>query len=125
MARLSGLVLVAVAMFQGSTENPAQADKNGNFPVILNPLAGKIPSKRVLSGTVARNMRLIAGKTALVAYQETEENEFGRQFNFTVANNDVSISETLAGYATLGAPSVIKVTADEVAHVDDVKAPTA
>ncbi len=112
-AKINSLVLVAVAMFQGSTERPAESDINGHMPVILNPLAGSMPNRRVLSGTVAINAGFIPGKTALVAITETEPDaEYGRRFNFTVANNNVSLLETLEASKALGAPQVIDIDAE-------------
>ena len=61
-----------------------KSDKNGNFPVLLNVLSGKCPSKRVLSGTMAINMEIEPGNTYMFSWEEAEVDEtYGRQFNFS------------------------------------------
>ncbi len=58
-------------------------DKNGLKPVILVPLAGKIPAKFVLSGTVAKNNGFQTGKTYLTQWVAGEVDEqYGQTYNY-------------------------------------------
>lgn len=81
--QFNSLFIATVRPFNGSTESPAQPDKNGEMPVILNVVAGKAPNTRVLSGTVAKSAGFIAGKSYLVNSTEGEPDaEYGRRFTF-------------------------------------------
>ena len=57
-------------------------DKNGNLPIILNVLAGKCPSKRMISKGWADAQGMTLGKTYLINPVEVEANEYGRNFRF-------------------------------------------
>lgn len=79
----NGMAIVSISAFTG--EN-ATRDKNGKMPVVLTPLCGVIPSKRILSGTIAENMGLIPGKPVMVSFSEGEEDAtYGRQFTWASA----------------------------------------
>ncbi len=61
----------------------ATEDKNGLMPVILIGIAGEIPSRSVISGTIARRMNIQEGYVYLFQAEELEEDVmYGRQFNF-------------------------------------------
>lgn len=84
----TGLALVTVSTLNATKFN---ADKNDKMPVILTCLAGKIPNRNVISGTVAEGAGLEDGKTYLVQVTEREYNSeinpvtqkpYGRQFNY-------------------------------------------
>ena len=58
-------------------------DKNGKQAVILIPVAGSVPNKNVLAGTIAERNGMEVGKTYLASVRETEKSEqYGRQFNW-------------------------------------------
>jgi hypothetical protein len=58
-------------------------DKNGKMPVMLRPVSGKMPSKFVISGTIAENEGFEIGSSYLINIQEREASEqYGRQFQF-------------------------------------------
>jgi len=50
--------------------NPAEfngkEDRNGRKPVMLNPVFGTVPYRRIINGTIAHNLGLEIGKTYLV-----------------------------------------------------------
>lgn len=50
--------------------NPAtfngKEDVNGRMPVMLNPVFGTVPYRRIINGTIAHNSGLEVGKTYLV-----------------------------------------------------------
>jgi hypothetical protein len=109
MSNFESKVIVAVNNFTGSVDNPAQADKNGKMPVILNVVAGKMPNKAIVqSGTVAERAGLTVGKLAFIQVRETEsDDKYGRQFNITKLG-DVSPMEALQAEAMLGKPEVFQ-----------------
>jgi len=58
-------------------------DKNGLMPVILVPVAGKIPAKFVLSGTVAKSNGFQVGKTYLTQWVAGKVDEqYGQTYNY-------------------------------------------
>lgn len=66
-------VVVAISMFQGANAKP---DKNGEMPVYLKPIAGKLPSTlSVLSGTMAKVNNLELGKSYGLQIEEYEESD--------------------------------------------------
>lgn len=106
MAKLNGLAIVSVSYFTGEG---AKADKNGSMPVILSAVLGKIPSKRVISGTVAQSAGFYPGKNYLATYTEGDPDpEYGRQFNW-VNGGAVTPMDTLAAHTQLGAGMIIEV----------------
>src|SRR4029078_404514 len=89
MGKLNGMAVVKAEPYKGrnvdGTFITAKEDSNHKMPIILVPIAGVIPSKRVLAGTIADSLGVIAGKTYLVKFKEiAEDEEFGRQFQWTV-----------------------------------------
>ena len=81
----SNLAIVAISLFRG--EN-ATTDKNGESPVYLQPIAGAIPNRNVMSGTVAADRGFIPGNSYAVKWtrnedQEDEDGETYVNINFT------------------------------------------
>lgn len=74
---MNNLIVAAVSAFKGET------DKNGETPVILNVIAGTFPNRNVISGTIAKSLKIEEGHTYLMNVREIEANEFGRQFAYT------------------------------------------
>lgn len=98
-----------VKPFSGSKEDPAQPDSNGHMPVILVPVAGKCPSKRVLAGTIALNEGLAINNSYLFTVTETEaDEEYGRQFNYS-AVMQVGFQDIMSSTQFLGQPVIIDV----------------
>lgn len=130
MQKLNSLFVATVLPFQGSNEDPAISDKNGNMPFILNVVAGTAPSKRVISGTVASRAGIIgdlptgnipkevgahaeAGKTFLFNCAEGNPDDEGRrQFTFTPVK-ELAFDEIMASYDKLGTAKVIDVHSEE------------
>jgi len=88
-------------------------DKNGLMPVILIPLAGKIPAKFVLSGTVARNAGFQIGKTYLTQWVAGEvDKQYGRTYNYRCLS-EIDPIQILELMQKLGPAEVLK-TKEEV-----------
>ena len=66
MKAFNEMIVVAVTPFSG-TDTP---DKNGSDPVMLQLIAGKMPNRNVLSGTVASRAGIQVGKSYLMNVRE-------------------------------------------------------
>ena len=76
---LNTMIVAAVTNFSGTTT----PDKNGAVPVMLQCVAGQMPNRNVLSGTVAERAGFEVGKTYLVNVRETGYDEvFGPDYTF-------------------------------------------
>lgn len=105
------LAIVCVGPYTGSTENPATSDKNGKNPVYLTAVAGKVPNRNILSGTIAERAGMKTGNSYLVSITEGEvDPQYGRRFNFTVLAS-AGIDEILSGVKSLGNGEIYDVAA--------------
>ena len=93
------------------------SDKNGLQPVMLRPIAGNVPNKNVISGTVAERGGFREGKSYLVNILETESNEYGRNFQFQ-AISELSALEIITSLTTLGKANLVDVTKQPAATED-------
>lgn len=76
---LNTMIVVAITNFSGTTT----PDKNGAVPVMLQCIAGTMPNRNVLSGTVAQRAGFDVGRTYLVNVRETGYDEvFGPDYTF-------------------------------------------
>lgn len=97
----------------------ATEDKNGLKPVILIGIAGEIPSRTVISGTVAQRMGIYEGDVYLFQAEELDEDiMYGRQFSFMAISKQLSAIETLQASDYVGKLRIINV--DEVQPIDDL-----
>ena len=97
--------IVKVDAFQGEKK----ADRHGMQNVILSPVAGKIPSKRVLAGTLADRAGFEIGTVHMVSIQELPSNEYGRQFQFTSLGVVSPGLELLKACKEVGQPFIVDV----------------
>jgi len=80
----STTAVVVAKEFSETSEKPATVDKHGKYPIILVPVAGKIPNRQVISGTVADREGFSINQTYMVQVIERESDaQYGRQFTFT------------------------------------------
>lgn len=94
----------------------ASEDKNGLMPVILVGIAGEIPSRTVISGTVAQRMGIYEGDVYLFQADELDEDiMYGRQFTFMAISKPLSAIETLQASDFVGKLRIINVDAVEEA----------
>lgn len=87
-----GKALVRIHTYYGSSEKPSEPDYQGNYPIIIDPLAGSIPSKRVLNGTIASQIGFTQDTVHVVKWQEVDPDpDYGRQFEikklFDISND--------------------------------------
>ncbi|WBV51185.1 hypothetical protein [Chryseobacterium gambrini] len=103
-----------VAKVEMLKSEKASEDKNGLMPVILIGIAGEIPSKTVISGTVAQRMGIYEGSIYLFQANEIESDPlYGRQFNFMAISKELSAIETLQASDFVGKLRIIKVDSSE------------
>ncbi len=99
MNKKTGMAVNTVSTFNGKE---AEADRNGLMPVYLTPVAGFIPNRNVIAGTVAKNSGLEDGKTYLAKWTRVEDDpEYGPQFNFTKIS-EMSAMEVITSLQALG-----------------------
>lgn len=103
------LALVAVTNFSGGSP-----DKNGKQSVMLQAIAGKIPNRNVRAGTIAENKAIHIGESYLVQFRELPQDpQFGRQFDFIVIRNSLSIKDIIDARMELGEPVVVPIEKPE------------
>lgn len=110
-----GMAVVSPVIFN----NGGVADKNGNMPIMLRPVAGKLPNRFVISGTVAANEGFEVGQSYLIDITEREADaQYGRQFQYrrlmtiTSPLELVKITKEL-GQAVIFDAAVVEVHASE------------
>ncbi len=79
MNTFNEMIVVTVTPFSGTDSS----DKNGENPVMLQLIAGKMPNRNVLSGTVAQRAGIEIGKTYLMNVREAGVDKiFGADYTF-------------------------------------------
>ena len=88
--------------------NTATADKNGLLPMLLDVVAGICPKKRVIAGTISKNMGLEEGITYLFKFTQLEDDaEYGTQYAFTKISAVNDVMQILQATAQLGDATLI------------------
>lgn len=100
------MIVVSVTNFSGTTT----PDKNGKSSVMLQCIAGKMPNRNVLSGTVAERAGFEVGKTYLVQCRERGYDQvFGTDFTFVKIQELTSGLDIIKATKELGAPEIITI----------------
>jgi hypothetical protein len=100
---LNTMIVAAITNFSGTTT----PDKNGETPVMLQCIAGIMPNRNVLSGTVARRAGFEVGKTYLVNVRETGFDDlFGPDFTFVKVMELTSGVDIVKAAKELGDPKI-------------------
>ncbi len=100
----NSIVLVHVTPFSG-TSTP---DKNGKMPVMLQCIAGSMPNRNVMSGTVAERMGLVVDKTYLMQVREQGfDKVFGIDFQFVKITELTSGEDIAKTVKELGLPQIV------------------
>ena len=84
---MNNYVVAKASVFRKKADenSPAEVvkDKNGAEAIILSPVAGNIPWKRVMAGTVAQQQQIFDGGVYLLSYAENAPDPVnGRQFSY-------------------------------------------
>lgn len=110
MEPLNEMIVVAVTPFSG-TSTP---DKNSKYPVMLQCIAGTMPNRNVLSGTVAEKLGIEIGKSYLMQVRETGyDKQFGRDFTFVKIRELETAADVVVTSKDLGKPNVIRIDRPE------------
>lgn len=100
---LNTMIVVAVTRFSGTTT----PDKNGEVPIMLQCIAGVMPNRNVLSGTVAKIAGFEIGRTYLVNVRENGfDKVFGPDFTFTKVRELESGDDIVKTSKELGEPRI-------------------
>lgn len=102
---MNNQVLVTVKEF-----GRVSLDKNGKQAVILIPVAGKMPNRNTLAGTTAEREGFEVGKTYLASVREVEENEYGRQFQWSKISHVDNPMHIIEATKSLGEAAVYDVS---------------
>ncbi len=98
----------------------ATVDKNGYMPVILLGIAGEMPSKNVISGTVAENMDLTPGEVYLFNAKEQETDpQYGRNFTFMKLSSALGAIELLQACDFVGPLRVVDVESTPATSIEE------
>ena len=107
--KTSGMFLATVCNYYGNKENPAKQDSNDLMPIILEPLGGSCPNKRVLAGTVARNMGIEENQVYLFKWTRLEDDEdYGSQFGFVAVTHIQDPIQVITASQSLGDSTIIE-----------------
>ena len=102
------MFLATVCNYYGNKENPAKPDSNDLMPVILEPLGGTCPKKRVIVGTVARNMGIEENQVYLFKWTRLEDHEeYGSQFGFVAVTHIADPIQVISASQSLGEPTIV------------------
>ncbi len=106
MKAFNEIIVGTITRYSG-TDTP---DKNGEEAIMIQCMAGKMPNRNVLSGTVALRTGLEIGKTYLINIRENGTDEqFGRDFTWTKVQEITSPLEIVKAIKELGDPEVITI----------------
>lgn len=104
------LIVVAVTPYSGTST----ADKNGKHPIMLQCIAGKMPNRNVMSGTLAERAGIEVGKTYLMQVREQGYDKvFGADFSFIKVKELVDGLDIANVTLKLGSPEIIKIERTE------------
>lgn len=109
MKQFSEVIVVTITPFNGTTTQ----DKNGLLPVMLQCIAGKMPNRNVLSGTLAERAGFEIGKTYLAQVREQGiDITFGPAFTFTKVSELKGV-EIVDAIRKIGNPEILNVERPE------------
>ena len=94
--------------------NTGSPNDNGELPIILNCVAGKIPFKRVMERNFARNNGFHENTTCLASWAELEEDEiYGKQFSFNCLSVVSKPMEIIEAAKQLGKAQIVGRSVEE------------
>ena len=101
----TSMFLATVSTYNSNTATP---DKNGLLPMLIDVVAGICPKKRVIAGTVYKNMGLEEGITYLFKFTQLEDDaDYGTQYAFTKISVVHDVMQILQATAQLGDATLI------------------
>lgn len=104
------MIIGSITTFSGTTT----PDKNGEQAIMIQCIAGIIPNRNVLSGTVAKRAGFEVGKTYLINVREAGTDIlFGTDYTFTKVQELTSALDIVKAIKELGQPKIINVQRPE------------
>jgi hypothetical protein len=104
-------IIVGVITKYSGTED---SDKTGENPIMIQCMAGKMPNRNVLSGTVAIRAGLEVGKTYLINVREAgTDKQFGQDFTWLKMQEITSPLDIIDAKDKLGDPEIIEIPRPE------------
>lgn len=104
------MIAVSITPFSG-TITP---DKNGNMAVMLQLIAGKMPNRNVLSGTVAERLGIEIGKSYLMQVRERGiDDTFGSDYTFIKVKELETGEDLIKSIKLLGLPNIVTIPRPE------------
>lgn len=117
MEIINEIAVVKVSIYQGENAEP---DKNGEDPVYLSLLAGVMPNRNIISGTIAKREGMLAGGMYLVHVTEGKvDKEYGRQFSISRLEDLEGVKDLYEGLKALGKPTMVFIPKAGVAVTEE------
>jgi hypothetical protein len=115
MEFFQSLIVGTVTEYSG-TDTP---DKNGEYPVMIQCMAGRMPNRNVIAGTVAKRQGLEVGHTYIIQVRKQGKDlVFGDQFTWLRVMEIKDPVALLNACEKLGPPEIMII--DRPAGFDDV-----
>lgn len=103
---INEMIVGAITPFSGTIST----DKNGENPVMIQCIAGKMPNRNVISGTVAKRLGVEIGHTYLLQIREQgKDKQFGLDFTFIKIRELTTGKDIIEASKELGEPRVITI----------------
>ena len=100
MELINEIAFVEVSMYLGKDAAP---DKHGEDPLYMSLMAGTMPNRNILNGTIAKREGIVAGNRYLVHIVEGKlDKEYGRQFGVTMLEEVVGTAGLFEAKVALG-----------------------
>lgn len=110
MEALNEMIIGTITAYSGTNST----DKNGEEPIMVQCMAGIMPNRNVLSGTLAKRAGFEIGKTYLINVREVGfDKEFGRDFNFIKVKEITEATEIIRALKLLGNPVTLTIPRPE------------
>lgn len=103
MKTFNEIIVGTITKYSGTTDT----DKNGEESVMIQCIAGKMPNRNTISGTVAKRAGFEVGKTYLINVRKAGEHvNFGEDFNW-LKMQEISALDVIEAKEKLGEPQII------------------
>lgn len=107
----TGKIVGTITPFSGTTTT----DKNGADSVMVQCIAGKMPNRNVISGTVAQRAGFEVGKTYFIIVREAGYHEVhGTQYDFLKVKELTEGIDIVDTCMALGEPTIFNVEKPEI-----------
>lgn len=110
MKTFNEIIVGTITKYSGTTDT----DKNGEEPIMIQCVAGKMPNRNTLSGTVGKRAGFEIGKTYLINVRKSGEDEqFGEDFTWLKMQEITSPLDVIKAKQELGEAQIITIERPE------------